>query len=198
MISPECSTDIRPLQQCSEEEYLRLTGQTDLPENQRIPQKTFNATEKYWQRFEARLGRQLRETTERCFRQLSRFVENCNFEPRVLQEYRGEYGVIKVGVMPQDIRAIDVLESDPDYIVSWVDKVADGVFTPVQFVANVFYRNGVQMASFRGDTAVEDINHLTAKDYGDVVGQAIEWVREQFEEPAAVDRPVAQLPRLAA
>ncbi|HCM3243754.1 TPA: hypothetical protein N3G02_005303, partial [Salmonella enterica subsp. enterica serovar Newport] len=192
------SGDIRPLQQCSEEEYLRLTGQTDLPENQRIPQKTFNATEKYWQRFEAWLGRQLRETTERCFRQLSRFVENCNFEPRVLREYRGEYGVIKVGVMPQDIGAIDVLEFDPDYIVSWVDKVADGVFTPVQFVANVFYRNGVQMASFRGDTEVEDIIHLTAKDYGDVVGQAVEWVREQFDEPAAVDRPIAQLPRLAA
>ncbi|EBX2873185.1 hypothetical protein DRL66_07940 [Salmonella enterica subsp. enterica serovar Muenchen] len=190
--------DIRPLQQCSEEEYLRLTGQTDLPENQRIPQKTFNATEKYWQRFEAWLGRQLRETTERCFRQLSRFVENCNFEPRVLREYRGEYGVIKVGVMPQDIEAIDVMEFDPDYIVSWVDKVADGVFTPVQFVANVFYRNGAQMASFRGDTEVEDIIHLTAKDYGDVVGQAVEWVREQFDEPAAVDRPVAQLPRLAA
>ncbi|MGG5930921.1 hypothetical protein ACQSDP_14505 [Salmonella enterica] len=76
------SGDIRPLQQCSEEDYLRLTGQTDLPENQRIPQKTFNATEKYWQRFEAWLGRQLRETTEHCFRQLSRFVENCNFEPR--------------------------------------------------------------------------------------------------------------------
>ncbi|EHX6757525.1 TPA: hypothetical protein ACIVQF_004731 [Salmonella enterica subsp. enterica serovar Muenchen] len=190
--------DIRPLQQCSGEAYLRLTGQTDLPENQRIPQKTFNATEKYWQRFEAWLGRQLQETTEHCFRQLSRFVENCNFEPRVLREYRGEYGVIKVGVMPQDIGAIDVMEFDPDYIVSWVDKVADGVFTPVQFVANVFYRNGVQMASFRGDTEVDDISHLTAKDYGDVVGQAVEWVREQFDEPAAVDRPVAQLPRLAA
>ncbi|ECF1925702.1 hypothetical protein E1L25_27740, partial [Salmonella enterica subsp. enterica serovar Newport] len=192
------SGDIRPLQQCSEEDYLRLTGQTDLTENQRIPQKTFNATEKYWQRFEAWLGRQLRETTEHCFRQLSRFVENCNFEPRQLREYRGEYGVVKVGVMPQDIGEIDVMEFDPDYIISWVDKVADGVFTPLQFVANVYYRNGVQMASFRGDTEVEDIDHLTAKDYGDVVGLAVEWVREQFDEPAVVDRPVVQLPRLAA
>ncbi|HCL5312508.1 TPA: hypothetical protein N2G38_004897, partial [Salmonella enterica] len=192
------SGDIRPLQQCSEEEYLRLTGQTDLPENQRIPQKTFNATEKYWQRFEAWLGRQLRDTTEHCFRQLSRFVENCNFEPWQFREYKGEYGTLRVGVMPQDIGAIDVMEFDPDYIVSWVDKVADGVFTPVQFVANVYYRNGVLMASFRGDTEVEDIDHLTAKDYGDVVGQAVEWVREQFDEPAAIDRPVAQLPRLAA
>ncbi|EDW2059886.1 TPA: hypothetical protein ACS50C_005030 [Salmonella enterica] len=47
------------------------------------------------------------------------------------------------------------------------------------------------MASFWRDTEVE-------MDYGDVVGQAVEWVREQFDEPAAVDRPVAQLPRLAA
>ncbi|EBS4547146.1 hypothetical protein DQK32_14740 [Salmonella enterica subsp. enterica serovar Newport] len=192
------SGDIRPLQQCSEEDYLRLTGQTDLPENQRIPQKTFNATEKYWQRFEAWLGRQLRETTEHCFRQLSRFVENCNFEPWQFREYKGEYGTIRVGVMPQDIGEIDVMEFDPDYIVSWVDKVADGVFTPVQFVANVYYRNGVLMASFRGDTEVDDIDHLTAKDYGDVVAQAVEWVRDQFDEPAAIDRPVAQLPRLAA
>lgn len=192
------SGDIRPLQQCSEEDYLRLTGQTDLPENQRIPQKTFNATEKYWQRFEAWLGRQLRETTEHCFRQLSRFVENCNFEPRILRRYKGEYGDIRVGVMPQDIGEIDVMEFDPDYIISWVDKVADGVFTPLQFVANVYYRNGVLMASFRGDIEVEDLSHLTAKDYGDVVGQAVEWVREQFDEPASASRPVAQLPRLAA
>ncbi|EFT9957606.1 hypothetical protein HU881_003303 [Salmonella enterica] len=192
------SGDIRPLQQCSEEDYLRLTGQTDLPENQRIPQKTFNATEKYWQRFEAWLGRQLRETTEHCFRQLSRFVENCNFEPRILRRYKGEYGDIRVDVMPQDIGEIDVMEFDPDYIISWVDKVADGVFTPLQFVANVYYRNGVQMASFRGDTEVEDISHLTAKDYGDVVGLAVEWVRDQFDEPASASRPVAQLPRLAA
>ncbi|EBH8655710.1 hypothetical protein DYL80_21525 [Salmonella enterica subsp. enterica serovar Minnesota] len=192
------SGDIRPLQQCSEEDYLRLTGQTDLPENQRIPQKTFNATEKYWQRFEAWLGRQLRETTEHCFRQLSRFVENCNFEPRILRRYKGEYGDIRVDVMPQDIGEIDVMEFDPDYIISWVDKVADGVFTPLQFVANVYYRNGVLMASFRGDIEVEDLSHLTAKDYGDVVGLAVEWVREQFDEPASASRPVAQLPRLAA
>ncbi|ECM3183075.1 hypothetical protein QB94_23155, partial [Salmonella enterica subsp. enterica serovar Newport] len=192
------SGDIRPLQQCSEEDYLRLTGQTDLPENQRIPQKTFNATEKYWQRFEAWLGRQLRETTEHCFRQLSRFVENCNFEPRILRRYKGEYGDIRVDVMPQDIGEIDVMEFDPDYIISWVDKVADGVFTPLQFVANVYYRNGIQMASFREDIEVEDLSHLTAKDYGDVVGQAVEWVREQFDEPASASRPVAQLPRLAA
>ncbi|EAB4413602.1 hypothetical protein KN894_004805 [Salmonella enterica] len=192
------SGDIRPLQQCSEEDYLRLTGQTDLPENQRIPQKTFNATEKYWQRFEAWLGRQLRETTEHCFRQLSRFVENCNFEPRILRRYKGEYGDIRVDVMPQDIGEIDVMEFDPDYIISWVDKVADGVFTPVQFVANVYYRNGVQMASFRGDTEVDNISHMTAKDYGDVVGQAVEWVREQFDEPASASQPVVQLPRLAA
>ncbi|EAM8419719.1 hypothetical protein [Salmonella enterica] len=192
------SGDIRPLQQCSEEDYLRLTGQTDLPENQRIPQKTFNATEKYWQRFEAWLGRQLRETTEHCFRQLSRFVENCNFEPRILRRYKGGYGDIRVDVMPQDIGEIDVMEFDPDYIISWVDKVADGVFTPLQFVANVYYRNGIQMASFRGDIEVEDLSHLTAKDYGDVVGQAVEWVREQFDEPASASRPVAQLPRLAA
>ncbi|MGG6033100.1 hypothetical protein ACQSE4_26145, partial [Salmonella enterica] len=141
---------------------------------------------------------QLRETTEHCFRQLSRFVENCNFEPRILRRYKGGYGDIRVDVMPQDIGEIDVMEFDPDYIISWVDKVADGVFTPLQFVANVYYRNGIQMASFRGDIEVEDLSHLTAKDYGDVVGQAVEWVREQFDEPASASRPVAQLPRLAA
>ncbi|EDI0467653.1 hypothetical protein CC761_25150, partial [Salmonella enterica subsp. enterica serovar Newport] len=135
---------------------------------------------------------------EHCFRQLSRFVENCNFVPRILRRYKGEYGDIRVDVMPQDIGEIDVMEFDPDYIISWVDKVADGVFTPLQFVANVYYRNGIQMASFRGDTEVEDIDHLTAKDYGDVVGQAVEWVREQFDEPASASQPVVQLSRLAA
>ncbi|EDU8207172.1 TPA: hypothetical protein ACWV4W_002401 [Salmonella enterica subsp. enterica serovar Muenchen] len=47
------------------------------------------------------------------------------------------------------------------------------------------------MASFWRDTEVE-------MDYGDVVGQAVEWGREQFDEPASASWPVAQLPRLAA
>lgn len=54
------------------------------------------------------------------------------------------------------------------------------------------------MASFRRDTEVDNISHMTAKDYGDVVGQAVEWVREQFDEPASASQPVVQLPRLAA
>ncbi|ECW0088195.1 TPA: hypothetical protein ACGT9I_004110 [Salmonella enterica] len=60
-------------------------------------------------------------------------------------------------------RQSDVVEFDPDYILSESYKVADGVFMPEQFVTNVYNRNDVQMASFRGDTKVENINLLTAK-----------------------------------
>ncbi|EJN1667667.1 hypothetical protein AADY61_001626 [Salmonella enterica] len=189
--------DIRPLQQCSEEDYLRLTGQMDLPESQRVPQKTFNTTEKYWQRFEAWLGRQLQETTEHCFRQLSRFVDKCNFKPRQLREFQGEYGTLRLGVMPQDIGTIDVMEFDPDYIVSWVDKVADGLFTPVCFVANIHYKNGVLLESFPWDCEVDDINRLTSKDFGEAMSQAVNWVREQTDQSVIVP-PIPQPTRLAA
>ncbi|HED0202225.1 TPA: hypothetical protein R4H00_004168 [Salmonella enterica subsp. enterica serovar Orientalis] len=93
-------------------------------------------------------------------------------------------------------RQSDVMEFDPDYILSGSYKVADGVFMPGQFVANVYSRNDVQMASFRGDTKVENINLLTEKHYSDVVGLAVEWIREQFDEPLAVDLSAAQLPQL--
>ncbi|EBI6201070.1 hypothetical protein DX185_17835 [Salmonella enterica] len=45
------------------------------------------------------------------------------------------------------------------------------------------------MVSFRGYTEVENINLQTAKDYGDVVGQTVEWVREQCSSRPA--RPTA-------
>ncbi|ECA1950210.1 hypothetical protein EJH27_01920 [Salmonella enterica subsp. enterica serovar Virchow] len=189
--------DISALTGAGEDEYLRVTGQSDLPAHRRIPQATFSNTVRYWHRFENWLAQQLQEITQHCYRQLSRFVTRCTMEPRQIRQYRGEYGSLSVYVGPQNIEEIDILEFNPEYIVSWVDRVAEGLFTPVCFVVNVHYKNGALLTSFPWDSEVDNVDRLTGKDYGEAVGQAIGWVREQFDMPA-IDRPVPQLPKLAA
>ncbi|HGP2816176.1 TPA: hypothetical protein ACLGW6_004451 [Salmonella enterica] len=185
------------LTEADEETYLRVTGQQDLPAHRRIPQATFSNTVRYWHRFETWLAQQLQDITQHCYRKLYRFVANSTTEPRLLHEYRGEYGSLRLFVGPQDIDEIDILEFNPEYIVSWVDKVADGVFTPVCFAANVHYKNGILLESFTWDSEVDNIHRLTSSDYGEAMSQAISWVREQFEQPV-IEQPVPQQPRLAA
>ncbi|EMH5361028.1 hypothetical protein V6Q66_004838 [Salmonella enterica] len=185
------------LTEADEETYLRVTGQQDLPVHRRIPQATFSKTVRYWHRFETWLAEQLQDITQHCYRKLCRFVANATTEPRLLHEYRGEYGSLRLFVGPQNIDEIDILEFNPEYIVSWVDKVADGLFTPVCFVVNVHYKNGILLESFTWDSEVDNINRLTSSDYGEAMSQAISWVREQFELPV-IDQPVPQQPRLAA
>ncbi|ECW2960672.1 hypothetical protein F3X75_01815 [Salmonella enterica subsp. enterica] len=185
------------LTEADEETYLRVTGQQDLPVHRRIPQATFSKTVRYWHRFETWLAEQLQDITQHCYRKLCRFVANATTEPRLLHEYRGEYGSLRLFVGPQNIDEIDILEFNPEYIVSWVDKVADGVFTPVCFAVNVHYKNGILLESFTWDSEVDNINRLTSSDYGEAMSQAISWVREQFEQPEK-DLPVPQQPRLAA
>ncbi|MGF3900578.1 hypothetical protein [Salmonella enterica] len=185
------------LTEADEETYLRVTGQQDLPAHRRIPQATFSKTVRYWHRFESWLAQQLQDITQHCYQKLKCFVANCTTEPRQLREFRGEYGSLRLFVGPQDIDEIDILEFNPEYIVSWVDKVADGLFTPVCFVVNVYYKNGILLESFTWDSEVNNINRMTSSDYGEAMSQAISWVREQFEQPV-IDQPVPQQPRLAA
>ncbi|EAP4935076.1 hypothetical protein SD492_003651 [Salmonella enterica] len=185
------------LTEADEETYLRVTGQQDLPAHRRIPQVIFSKTVRYWHRFESWLAQQLQDITQHCYQKLKCFVANCTTEPRQLREFRGEYGSLRLFVGPQDIDEIDILEFNPEYIVSWVDKVADGLFTPVCFVVNVYYKNGILLESFTWDSEVDNINRMTSCDYGEAMSQAISWVREQFEQPV-IDQPVPQQPRLAA
>ncbi|ECP1817070.1 hypothetical protein OCJ51_000421 [Salmonella enterica] len=185
------------LTEADEETYLRVTGQQDLPAHRRIPQVIFSKTVRYWHRFESWLAQQLQDITQHCYQKLKCFVANCTTEPRQLREFRGEYGSLRLFVGPQDIDEIDILEFNPEYIVSWVDKVADGLFTPVCFVVNVYYKNGILLESFTWDSEVDNINRMTSSDYGEAMSQAISWVREQFEQPV-IDQPVPQQPRLAA
>ncbi|ECW0371967.1 hypothetical protein J9T05_003356 [Salmonella enterica] len=185
------------LTEADEETYLRVTGQQDLPAHRRIPQVTFSKTVRYWHRFESWLAQQLQDITQHCYQKLKCFVANCTTEPRQLREFRGEYGSLRLFVGPQDIDEIDILEFNPEYIVSWVDKVADGLFTPVCFVVNVYYKNGILLESFTWDSEVDNINRMTSADYGEAMSEAINWVREQFEQPM-IDQPVPQQPRLAA
>ncbi|EAO5494060.1 hypothetical protein V8420_001661 [Salmonella enterica subsp. enterica] len=189
--------NLAALTEADEDTYLRVTGQQDLPAHRRIPQATFVNTERYWQRFEGWLAQQLQDITQHCYRQLVRFVANCTTEPRQIRQYHGEYGSLRLFVGPQDIDEIDVLEFSPEYIVSWVDRVAEGLFTPVCFVVNVHYRNGALLEAFTWDSEVEDIHRLTSRDYGEAMSQAISWVREQSGQPV-IDQPVPQQPRRAA
>lgn len=189
--------EISVLIEASEDDYLRVTEQQDLPAHRRIPQTTFSNTVRYWHRFEQWLAQQLQAVTQNCYRRLRQFVANCTIEPRQIRQYLGTYGALRLYVGPQDIDEIDVLEFNPDYIVSWVDKVADSLFTPVCFVVNVHYKNDNVIETFRWDCEVDDINKLTRKDFGEATDQAIAWIRDQFDQPA-IDQPVPRPQRLAA
>lgn len=76
--------------------------------------------------------------------------------PRQLREFRGEYGSLRLFGGPQDHNEIDIVEFNPEYIMFWGDNVADGLFTPVCFVVDVYYKNGILLESFIWESEVDN------------------------------------------
>ncbi|HFW5421931.1 TPA: hypothetical protein ACJ29H_004229 [Salmonella enterica subsp. enterica serovar Wandsworth] len=48
------------------------------------------------------------------------------------------------------------MEFNPEYIMFWGDNVADGLFTPVCFVVDVYYKNGILLESFIWESEVDN------------------------------------------
>ncbi|KMW74172.1 hypothetical protein TI10_08135 [Photorhabdus luminescens subsp. luminescens] len=162
------------------EEFLRLTAQDNLPEDEQIGLEQFSKTQKYWTRFMDYLDKQLTETCLYCFERLGQFLRHLQVEPRLIRRFSFSVGYIDVFMGPQDLHNIDAEEFESWYLEDYIDEVSDGLMTPVQFQVDVVYKNGCVIESFRSDVDIENVNNPTLKDYRDVVDEAITWVDEQF------------------
>ncbi|KER03584.1 hypothetical protein LGZ99_16915 [Photorhabdus temperata] len=200
--SGRVDTLIRPdtavLLNLTAEQFLRLTAQDNLPEEEQITLEQFSKTQQYWTRFMDYLDKQLTETCLYCFERLSKFLYYLQVESRPIRQFSTAFGRIRVGMGPQDLDNIVVEEFAPEYISQYIDRVADGIFTPVEFRADVVYCNGIMMEIFRLDRDIEDIDHPNLQDYREVVDEAISWVREQFVPGTRSVSMAAPVQRLAA
>ncbi|WP_118985656.1 hypothetical protein [Photorhabdus sp. CRCIA-P01] len=182
--SGRVDTLIRPdtavLLNLTAEEFLRLTAQDNLPEDEQIGLEQFSKTQKYWTRFMDYLDKQLTETCLYCFERLGQFLRHLQVEPRLIRRFSFSVGYIDVFMGPQDLHNIDAEEFESGYLEDYIDEVSDGLMTPVQFQVDVVYKNGCVIESFRSDVDIENVNNPTLKDYRDVVDEAITWVDEQF------------------
>lgn len=173
--------DILPLYELDEETFREATGQLEAPADRYITQELFRHSERYWFRFMDWLERALRDTSDRCCRQLAEFVRRCSFDERQIRRWKSSYGEIRVYMEQQPVDEIDIMEFDTDFLTGYVDSVARGIFVPVIFHATVHYRNGSLLARFSGDADVNDLKRPGASDFCAVVDDAIEWIRQEID-----------------
>lgn len=168
-----------------EETYLKVTDQHRLPPAEQLSLAAFAATEPYWIRFMDYLAKQMSDICQACFVRLSDFRLKSHVEPDLVRAFTVPLGRIEVIRYPQSLDDLDVDEFDRDYLALYVDQVADGVFTPVMLEARVVFNNGVILKTFTADMEVDNVQAIASCDYGEVVRDAIAWIRAQFAMPAA-------------
>lgn len=197
--------DYQALLQLTDEDFLAMTGQMDVSPAQQIPRGLFAKTVSHWIAFMTHLGEKLADISRHCYHQLNRFFHRCNFDERRIRRFQLSIGHIDVTCRPQKLSEIDICEFDPDYLVQYIDKVAEGIVTPVCVQATVFYNNGIEMESFLADVDVDNLDSIPSYDYHEVVADAIEWVRVQFDVVRAEGRegggevmPIPLRPKIAA
>ncbi|WP_024914126.1 hypothetical protein [Chania multitudinisentens] len=163
-----------------EEVYLKATGQHRLPPAEQLSLEAFAATVPYWTRFMDYLAKQMADICQACFVRLSDFRLKSHVGSDWVRTFTVPLGRIEVICHSQALGDLDVDEFDPDYLALYVDQVADGLFTPVMLEARVVFNNGVILKTFTADMEVDNVQAIVSRDYGDVVRDAIVWVREQF------------------
>ncbi|MDQ9130393.1 hypothetical protein RDT67_28750 [Serratia fonticola] len=173
--------DPRALLSLDEETYLKVTDQHRLPPVEQLSLDAFAATEPYWTRFMDYLAKQMADICQTCFVRLSDFRLKSHVEPDLVRTFTFPLGRIEIIRRPQALSDLEVYEFEPDYLVLYVDEVADGLITPVALEARVVFYNGLILKSFTADIDVEDADAMVSRDYREVVSEALEWVREQFD-----------------
>ncbi len=180
------------------EQFLRLTAQDSLPEDEQMGLEQFSKTQQYWTRFMDYLDKQLTETCRYCFERLGQFLRYLQVEPRLIRRFSFAIGYIDVLMGPQDLHNIEAEEFESGYLEDYIDAVSDGLMTPVQFRVDVVYKNDRVIASFRSDVDIEDVNNPTVRDYRDVVDEAITWVDGQFVRKTHRESTITPIRKLAA
>ncbi|MGV8003325.1 hypothetical protein QPK14_14905 [Photorhabdus temperata subsp. temperata] len=200
--SGRVDTLIRPdtavLLNLTAEQFLRLTAQDNLPEEEQITLEQFSKTQQYWTRFMDYLDKQLTETCLYCFERLGQFLRHLQVEPRLIRRFSSAIGYIDVLMGPQDLHNIEAEEFESGYLEEYIDAVSDGFMTPVQFRVDVVYKNDRVIESFRSDIDIEDVNNPTLRDYREVMDEAITWVHEQFVRKTHPESTITPIRKLAA
>ncbi|KHT26742.1 hypothetical protein RC98_13665 [Pectobacterium carotovorum subsp. carotovorum] len=194
--------DIMSLYELDEAMFREASGQRDNASEEYVTLAQFRQSERYWFRFMDHLERSLRDVSHQCAETLTKFVGACAFEEKQIRHWSGDTGEIRLYMSPQPIDEIDIMEFEDDFLTSYVDAIAAGVHVPVIFRADVHYRNGAVMASFMGDTEVNEPDRPNASDYCAVVDDAIGWIREESEHMVSLlntgSQPVTMVHQLAA
>ncbi|MFJ5483476.1 hypothetical protein [Pectobacterium actinidiae] len=177
----------------SDDDFIRLTAQGDRHTDDVILRSQLAQTMQHWSRFESWLSRALAQTGEHCVAQLATLKRRCDVDERVVRRFDTDFGFITV-----NLRAIDpecMSTTDP---VEYVKRVCRGEIHPVVLESRIHYHNGAIIGRFSVQKEVGNVGGLTAADYGDVVQQAIAWLRDERRRLQGDDHSSAPALRLVA
>lgn len=159
----------------SDTDFIRLTAQDSRHPDDVILRSQLAQTTQHWSRFEAWLSRALAQTGEHCVAQLAALQRRCDIDERVVRRFDTDFGFITV-----NLGAVDPgLVNKPEDPVEYVKRVCCSEIHPVALETRIHYHNGAIIGRFFVQKDVGDLNRLTAADYGDVVRQAIAWLRDE-------------------
>lgn len=158
----------------SDADFIRLTSQGDRHADDVVPRAQLAQTIQHWLRFESWLSRTLAQTGEHCVAQLAALQRRCDIGERVVRRFDTDFGFITVNlgtVNPESVSATDPVE--------FVKQVCRREIHPVALESRIHYHNGAIIGRFSVQKEVVNVDRLTVADYGDVVQQAIAWLRDE-------------------
>ncbi|MBA5204724.1 hypothetical protein F9U39_21340 [Pectobacterium versatile] len=158
----------------SDADFIQLTAQGERHTDDVIPREQLAQTMQHWSRFESWLSRALAQTGEHCVAQLAALQRHCDVDERVVRRFDTDFGFITVNLGPVNPESVSA--TDP---VEFVKRVCRREIHPVALESRIHYHNGAIIGRFSVQKDVANVNQLTAADYGDVVRQAIGWLRDE-------------------
>ncbi|GKW03838.1 hypothetical protein EO763_05265 [Pectobacterium odoriferum] len=160
----------------SDADFIQLTAQGDRHADDIIPRSQLAQTMQHWSRFESWLSRALAQTGEFCVAQLATLKRRCDVDECVVRRFDTDFGFITVNLRAIDPECMSTI--DP---VEYVKQVCRSEIHPVALESRIHYHNGTIIGRFSVEKEVANVNvnRLTAADYGDVVRQAIAWLRDE-------------------
>ncbi|WP_233947915.1 hypothetical protein [Pectobacterium versatile] len=158
----------------SDADFIRLTAQGDRHTDDVILRSQLAQTMQHWSRFESWLSRALAQTGELCVAQLATLKRRCDVDERVVRRFDTDFGFITVNlgaIGPECLSTTGPIE--------YVKRVCRGEIHPVVLESRIHYHNGAIIGRFSVQKEVGNVNRLTTVDYGDVVRQALAWLRDE-------------------
>lgn len=159
----------------SDTDFIRLTAQGDRHPDDVIPRAQLAQTTQHWSRFESWLSRALAQTAEHCVAQLATLQRRCEVDECEIRRFDTDFGFISVNLGAINLEHM----SEPEEPIEYVKRVCRREIRPVTLETRIHYHNGAIIGRFSVQKDVTNVNRLTAADYGDIVRQAIAWLRDE-------------------